>query len=74
MSRSRLCEAFRQVRGAGVAECIREKRMEMARHMLAEGDASIADVAQAVGYARASSFDEAFRREFGCSPTAWRRR
>ena len=74
VSRSRLCEAFRQVRGAGVAECIREKRMEMARHMLAEGDASIADVAQAVGYARASSFDEAFRREFGCSPTAWRRR
>ena len=74
VSRSRLCEAFRQVRGAGVAELLREKRMEAARQMLAEGEASIADVAQAVGYARSSSFDEAFRREFGCSPTMWCRR
>ena len=74
VSRSRLCEAFRRVRGAGVAELVREKRMEAAQQMLAEGEAIIADVAQAVGYARASSFDEAFRREFGCSPTTWRRR
>ena len=27
---------------------------------------------RAVGYARSSSFDEAFRREFGCSPAQWR--
>lgn len=32
------------------------------------------DVARAVGYARTSAFDEAFRRTFGCSPTQWRRR
>ena len=72
VSRSRLCEAFRQVHGAGVAELLREKRMEAAQQMLAEGEADIADVAQAVGYARASSFDEAFRRKFGCAPTRWR--
>ena len=32
------------------------------------------DVTRAVGYARTSAFDEAFRRTFGCSPTQWRRR
>lgn len=32
------------------------------------------DVARAVGYARTSAFDEAFRRMFACSPTQWRRR
>ena len=29
---------------------------------------------RAMGYARTSAFDEAFRRTFGCFPTQWRRR
>ena len=38
------------------------------------GETDVARVARAVGYARTSTFDEAFRRTFGCSPTQWRRR
>lgn len=38
------------------------------------GETDVARVARAVGYARTSAFDEAFRRTFGCSPTQWRRR
>ena len=72
VSRSKLCEAFRRVLGKGVAERLREERMKAARRLLASGTASVAEVARAVGYARASSFDEAFHREFGCSPTEWR--
>ena len=72
VSRSKLCEAFRRVRGKGVAERLREERMKAARQLLASGTASVAEVARAVGYARASSFDEAFRRESDCSPTEWR--
>lgn len=37
------------------------------------GETDVARVARAVGYARTSAFDEAFRRTFGCSPTQWRR-
>ena len=72
VSRSRLCEAFRRVRGSGVAETLRKERMDAACRLLSAGGAHIADVARAVGYARSSSFDEAFRREFGCSPAQWR--
>lgn len=72
VSRSKLCEAFRRVRGRGVAERLREERMKAARQLLASNAANVAEVARTVGYARSSSFDEAFRREFGCSPTEWR--
>ncbi len=72
VSRSKLCEAFRHVRGKGVAECLRDERMKAARQLLASNAANVAEVARTVGYARSSSFDEAFRREFGCSPTEWR--
>lgn len=72
VSRSRLCEAFRRVCGKGVAERLREERMRVAHRLLADGGANVAKVAKTVGYARSSSFDEAFRREFGCSPSQWR--
>ena len=72
VSRTKLCEAFRHVRGKGVAECLRDERMKAARQLLASNAANVAEVARTVGYARSSSFDEAFRREFGCSPTEWR--
>ena len=73
VGRSKLCEAFRRVRGKGVAELLRQERMNAALRLIASGEANIADAARAVGYARSSSFDEAFRREFGCSPTEWRK-
>ena len=60
-----------RVRGVGVAERLRQERMNAACRMLDEGRTDIANVARSIGYARASSFDEAFRREFGCSPLRW---
>ena len=74
VSRSRLYDAFRRVRGVGVAERLRTERMGAACCLLGSGETDVARVARAVGYARTSAFDEAFRRTFGCSPTQWRRR
>lgn len=74
VSRSRLYDAFRNVRGMGVAERLRAERMGAACSLLGSGEADVARIARAVGYARTSAFDEAFRRTFGCSPTQWRRR
>ena len=74
VSRSRLYDAFRRVRRMGVAERLRTERMGAACCLLGSGETDVARVARAVGYARTSAFDEAFRRTFGCSPTQWRRR
>ncbi len=71
VSRSRLYDAFKNVRGAGVAETLRAERMKAACVLLRSGETSMASVAHAVGYARTSAFDEAFRRMFGCSPAQW---
>lgn len=74
VSRSRLYDAFRNVRGMGVAERLRAERMGAACILLDSGETDVARVARTVGYARTSTFDEAFRRTFGCSPTQWRHR
>lgn len=74
VSRSRLYDAFRNARGMGVAERLRAERMGAACSLLGSGETDVARVARAVGYARTSAFDEAFRRTFACSPTQWRRR
>lgn len=65
--------------GAGLkfTRVVREKRLERARLLLEEADAScrrIVDVAYAVGFGDLSHFNRAFRRHFGLTPSAVRRR
>jgi AraC-like DNA-binding protein len=74
LSRTALCISFRQVLGQSVFDYIQHLRMQQALALLNEPDRSIADVAYAVGYNRASSFSVAVHRHFGATPTELRRR
>ena len=74
LSRSALCTGFRLVVGQSVFDYIHELRMQQALTLLNERDASITQIAYAVGYNRASSFSVAVQRHFGVTPTALRRR
>ena len=49
------------------------QRIERARAMLADAEASLADVACATGFADQSHFTRVFSRTVGMSPGAWRR-
>lgn len=49
-------------------------RLGVARSMLADTDLSIKEIASAIGYAHASHFSTAFRRQFGITPWQHRRR
>jgi AraC-like DNA-binding protein len=49
-------------------------RLGVARRMLADTDLSIKEIAAAIGYAHASHFTTAFRRQFGITPWQHRRR
>ncbi|MEG3151007.1 AraC family transcriptional regulator [Sphingomonas sp. ZT3P38] len=74
LSRSALCNGFRQIVGQSVYEYIRDLRMEQALTLLREGNDQIIQIAYAVGYHRPSSFSVAFQRHFGATPSKVRRK
>lgn len=59
-----------------LSEWIRTRRLERARHELAQGPSTvtIASVARRNGFTDMSSFSRAFRAEYGVSPRQWRAR
>lgn len=74
LSRSALCSGFRQILGQSVFDYVHGLRMQQALELLNERDASITQIAYAVGYNRASSFTVAVQRHFGATPSELRRR
>lgn len=74
LSRSALCAGFRQIVGQSVFDYTQNLRMEHALALLNERDASITQIAYAVGYKNVSSFSVAVQRHFGATPTDLRRR
>ena len=69
---TRAHELFRQHFHATPAELIAEARLAAARHKLVSTDASLADVAFAVGHESLSTFNDAFRTRTGLTPAATR--
>lgn len=74
VGKTRLCSVFRSQMGTCVAEYLRGVRMSEARRLLGTTDMKVAEVSSAVGYSHQSSFTDAFRREFGMTPSQWRER
>ena len=63
--------AVRQRFGCQPADLIRRMRMTLARRLLSDGELAVADVASNCGYTDPAAFARAFRKECGCSPSAW---
>ena len=70
---STMKEVFKTVYGQSIAAHIREHRMERAAELLHETDASMAEIAAAIGYESASKFSAEFRKAYGALPTEYRR-
>ncbi|MEM9980701.1 MAG: AraC family transcriptional regulator, partial [Cyanobacteria bacterium P01_D01_bin.2] len=70
----KLKAGFRQVFDTTVFGYVQDCRMEQSRQLLAAGEMSVAEAAQAVGYANRSHFAIAFRKKFGVNPSVYRRR
>jgi len=64
---------FRQLFGTTVFGYLQACRMEQAKQLLNERSLSVAGVAHAVGYASQSRFCHAFKRQFGMTPSTYRR-
>jgi DNA-binding response OmpR family regulator len=70
----RLLRAFRENMGKTPFEYLREKRLELARRLLAETSLTITSVADETGFSDAANFATAFRGYFGETPGEYRRK
>lgn len=67
-SQRRLIESFHVVFGVTPLKCLVAWRLEQARRLLTEEELSVKQVAMLMGYAHASSFSQAYTRQFGSPP------
>ena len=73
MSRSALAERFSRMIGRAPMHYLAHWRMQMAAQKLKGTSASLAQVAELIGYESEAAFSRAFKKTFGSSPAAWRR-
>lgn len=73
MDRSNLYRHVRATLGVGPNRLIRQLRLESAAHMLASGEGTVSEVAYSFGFKSIAYFSDSFRKQFGKSPSAWRR-
>ncbi len=69
LNERKLKEGFKQRFGITVFGFVRQQRMLRAHDLLSGSGRSVTEVAQSVGYANASKFAAAFRRQFGVPPS-----
>jgi len=71
-SRSALAERFHRVVGAPPMQYLARWRMQLAASMLSGTTASLAEIADRVGYGSEAALSRAFKRLVGVAPTSWR--
>jgi AraC family transcriptional regulator len=74
LSRFHFCRAFKESTGLSPHAWLRQRRLEQAMEILRHSDASIASIAEALGYSSQTAFAAAFKRLTGETPSIWRRR
>ncbi|MFB9541836.1 MULTISPECIES: AraC family transcriptional regulator [Streptomyces] len=74
VSRANLARRFTALAGLPPMTYLRERRLALAADLLREPDATLATVADRVGFANAFALSAAFKREHGVSPSEYRMR
>ena len=73
LSRSALTARFSNYIGMAPMQYLQRWRLQLAASQLADGEASIGDIAARAGYESEAAFNRAFRKAVGMPPAAWRR-
>jgi len=73
LSRSALARRFASLVGESPIHYLARWRLALAAQGLRAGTEAIARISEVSGYESEAAFSRAFRREFGLSPTAWRK-
>lgn len=64
---------FKGMYGAPIYMYLRTYRLQMAEKLLRQGQLSIGEIAEKVGYANPNKFSSAFKTQYGMSPTEYQR-
>lgn len=73
MSATKLQTTFKEYHGCTLTAYVQQRRMSQAEHLLANTELSIGQVAESVGYSKASRFAELFRKSTGLLPGEYRK-
>ena len=73
LSRSALADRFVRLIGVPPMHYLASWRMQLAAQELRNTSASLAQVAEIVGYESEAAFSRAFKKAFGAAPATWRR-
>jgi AraC-like DNA-binding protein len=73
LSRSALADRFTELIGMPPMHYVASWRMQVATQKLRNTNASLAQVADSVGYGSEAAFSRAFKHAFGTAPATWRR-
>ena len=73
-SRSGLAQRFSARTGEAPMEYLTRWRLQMAANLLTDTDATVAAVAERVGYGSGPAFSRAFKRVVGVTPSEWRQK
>jgi AraC-like DNA-binding protein len=73
LSRSSLADRFTRLIGQAPMHYLINWRMQVAAHDLRNTGASLAQVAEMIGYDSEAAFSRAFKKVFGAAPATWRR-
>src|SRR5437773_7718743 len=73
LSRSALADRFTRLIGMPPMHYVANWRMQVATQKLRNTSASLAQVAEIVGYDSEAAFSRAFKKAFGTAPATWRR-
>ena len=65
---------FREIEGCSILRTIEMRRLELAERALTETERPVKTVAKESGYRNVKTFEAAFRRKHGISPSAFRKR
>jgi len=72
LSRSAFADRFGQTLGEPPLTYLTRHRMRLAARQLASSTSPVSRIADQVGYSSEAAFSQAFKREYGLSPSVWR--
>jgi transcriptional regulator GlxA family with amidase domain len=73
LSRSALADRFTRLIGVPPMHYLADWRMQVASEKLRNTSASLAQIAETVGYESEAAFSRAFKKALGVAPATWRR-